>query len=427
MPPARLTRRSESLWSVAHAAGQRKAAATGVYSPAVRQALTPDEFAELVGLPPDEVERYRSLGLLDPEDDGLLDDVDLVRLDFVRHRLVRDTYTPESLAAAIREGRVESMYGKRLFAAGPPITLEEAAARTGLEADELRELTSTLGFSWGLRGSDVELLEVLRVARDSGLPWEAILGATRVLGDSLRRIADAEIRIVHVYVHERLTAAGASRDEVERLIAGIERNLAPLIDPMLRWLHQEYLIEALIEDAFFHLTDEQTGARDLGSVEVTIAFVDVAAFTALAEASGDDAAMLVLDRIDGIVRPLLVERDGKLVKQVGDGFMLAFRDPAAAVQFAVATQAELDRYADLPAIRVGINSGPALYRTGDYLGGAVNVASRVAASAMPGQILLTEPVATAASKAGIEVEDIGVRVMRGVDDPLPLYRVRPPR
>jgi adenylate cyclase len=388
--------------------------------------MTPDEFADLVvGLPRDEVERYRSLGLLDPEDDGLLDDVDLVRLDFVRHRLTQDMYTPEGLAAAIQEGRVESMYGRRLFEADSPITLEEAATRMGLEPDQLRELRSAVGFPVGLRGSDVEILEALRVARDSGLPWEAILGATRVIGDSLRRIADTEIRVVHVYMHERLTSAGASEEEVEQLISGIEQNLAPLMDPMLRRLLGEYLLEAMMEDAFFHLTGGARRAEVLGSVEVTIAFVDVASFTALAEARGDDAAMLVLDRIDTIVRSLLVERDGKLVKQVGDGFMLAFRDPAAAVQFAVATQAELARNPEMPAIRVGINAGPALYRTGDYIGSAVNVASRVATAAMAGQILLTEPVATAAAKGGIKVEEVGVRVMRGVDDPIPLYRVRP--
>ena len=387
--------------------------------------MTSDEFANLVGLSRGEVETYRSLGLLDPEQDGLLDDVDLVRLYFVHHRLAQDVYSPESLAAAIREGRVESMYGRRLFEAGSPLGLNEAAARVGLEADQLRQLTSALGFSWGVRESDVEILEVLRVARDAGLPWEAILGFTRVLGDSLRRIADSEIRLVHVYIHERLMAAGASEEEVERLIDGIELNLAPLMDPMLQWLHREYLLEASIEDAFFHLTDSETQARELGSVEATIAFVDIASFTALAEASGDDAAMHVLDQIDTIVRSLLVERDGKLVKQVGDGFMLAFRDPAAAVQFAIATQAELGRDPELPAIRVGINTGPALYRTGDYLGNAVNIASRVVTSAMPGQILLTEPVATAASKAGIQIEELGVRMMRGVDNPLALYRVTP--
>ena len=388
--------------------------------------MTPDEFSDLVGLSLGEVERYRALGLLDPEDDGLLDDLDLVRLDFVRHRLAQDGYDPESLATAIRDGRVESMYGRRLFEASSPLGLDEAAGRTGLEPDQLRQLTSALGFSWsGLHESDMDILEILRVARDAGLPWEAILGVTRVVGDSLRRIADTEIRVVHVYIHERLMAAGASEEEVEQLISGIEQNLAPLMNPMIQRLHSEYLLEAMMEDAFFHLADSDTQARELGSVEATIAFVDIASFTALAEASGDDTAMDVLDRIDTTVRPLLVEHDGKLVKQVGDGFMLAFRDPADAVQFAVATQTELARDPDLPAIRVGINTGPALYRTGDYLGGAVNVASRVVNSAMPGQILLTDPVATAASKAGIEVEELGVRMMRGVDEPLALYRVRP--
>ena len=55
----------------------------------------------------------------------------------------------------------------------------------------------------------------------------------------------------------------------------------------------------------------------------------------------------------------------------------------------------------------------------------MNVASRVVNSAMPGQILLTERVANAASAAGVEVDAVGVRMMRGVDEPIALYRVRP--
>jgi adenylate cyclase len=393
---------------------------------AVRQAMTPDEFADLVGLSRDEVERYQTLGLLDPEDDGRLDDVDLVRLEVIRHHVRHGGHDPETLAAAIRDGRVQTMYGGQLFETGSPIPLEDAAARAGLEPDQLRQLLAALGFSWqNLREADVRIFEVLQAARDAGLPWEAILGVTRTLGDSLRRIADTEIRVVHVYIHERMMAEGASEDEVEQLIFGIEQNLAPLMDPMLQHLHQQYLLESVIEDAFFHLSESEQRAEELGSVETTIAFVDIASFTALAETSGDDMAIRVLDRIDTIVRPLLVEHDGKLVKQVGDGFMLVFRNPAAAVRLAVATQAELARDPDLPAIRVGVNTGPALYRTGDYLGSAVNVASRVVNAAMPGQILLTEPVAKAASNDGIPVEEVGVRMMRGVDDPLALYRVRP--
>jgi adenylate cyclase len=390
--------------------------------------MTPDEFAELVGwLSLEEVETYRSHGLLDPENDGLLDDIDLVRLHVIRHHIDHRGHDPESLAAAVREGRIESMFGSQLFEAGAPLPLDDAAARAGLEEDQVSQLLAALGFpSNNLRDEDPEVIfAVLAAAQEAGLPWEAILGVTRTLGDSMRRIADAEIRVVHTYIHERLTAEGASQEEVQDLIFGIEQNLAPLMDPLLQRLHREYLLEATIEDAFFHLSASEQQAAALGSVETTIAFVDIASFTALAEASGDDTAIQVLDRIDAVVRPLLVEHDGKVVKQVGDGFMLAFRDPANAVRFAVATQAELAQDPELPAIRVGINTGPALYRTGDYLGGAVNVASRVVNGAMPGQILLTEPVAKAASNAGIPVEEVGMRMMRGVDEPLALYRVKP--
>jgi adenylate cyclase len=392
----------------------------------VRQATTPDEFSDLVGLPVAEVEKYRALGLLDPEGDGLLDDVDFMRFRVVRRYVDHLGFEPESLAAAIREGRVETPYGGHLFDTAPPLSVDDAAGQTGLEPDELRQLAAALGLPWSnLHEHDVsELFAVPRAARDAGLPWEAILGVTRVLGDSLRRIAEAQIRAVHVYIHERLMAEGFPDEEVERQILGMEA-LIPLTDLSIRRLYRQYLIEALTEDAFLHLGEPGQQTADLGSVEATIAFLDIASFTALAEAGGDHVAMRALDRIDAIVRPLVVEHDGKVVKQVGDGFMLAFRDPSAAVRFSMAAQSELARGPDLPAIRVGINAGPVLYRAGDYIGSAVNVASRVVSSAMPSQILLTEPVANAASKTGIEVEELGVRVMRGVDDPLALYRVKP--
>ena len=388
--------------------------------------MKPEEFADLVGLPLETVQSYRSLGLLDPEDDGLLDDVDIMRVRVVRRYVEHVGFDPESLAAGIRDGTIETPYGGQLFDTAPPLSADDAAARAGLEPDQLRQLTAALGLpSSNLSEQDVtELFTVPRVALETGLPWDAVLGVTRVLGDSLRRIAEAQIRAVHVYIHERLTAEGFSQEEVEQHILGME-NLIPLTDSLLRRLYRQYLVEALIEDAFLHLAEPERAAGSSGSVEATIAFLDIASFTTLTETGGDDAAMRILDRIDDIVRPLVVDRGGKVVKQVGDGFMLAFRDPAAAVQFAIETQAELTRDPDLPAIRVGINTGPALYRTGDYLGGAVNVASRVVNGAMPGQILLTEPVANAANKAGIPVEEVGVRMMRGVDEPLALYRVKP--
>ena len=76
-----------------------------------------------------------------------------------------------------------------------------------------------------------------------------------------------------------------------------------------------------------------------------------------------------------------------------------------------------------PALRIGINTGPVLYRVGDYVGNTVNIASRISAVAMPNQIIVTESVAKEAEAAGLTVTSAGVRMLRGIEEPVELYRV----
>ena len=77
---------------------------------------------------------------------------------------------------------------------------------------------------------------------------------------------------------------------------------------------------------------EPVGGR--GAVDATIVFIDVESFTALTETHGDQAAIDVMTRVESLVRSLALDRDGKVVKTIGDALMLAFRDPSAAASFA---------------------------------------------------------------------------------------------
>jgi YHS domain-containing protein len=72
---------------------------------------------------------------------------------------------------------------------------------------------------------------------------------------------------------------------------------------------------------------------------------------------------------------------------------------------------------------MAINYGPVVFRLGDYFGNTVNIASRIASMAASGEILITEAVARAAERAGVPVESAGVRIARGVTEPLTLWRV----
>jgi class 3 adenylate cyclase len=187
-------------------------------------------------------------------------------------------------------------------------------------------------------------------------------------------------------------------------------------------MYDVYMSRALARHARAHLEPRDEDAPS-GSLRATILFVDLALFSSLADVHGDEEAMRVIDRFDQSVREYSLKHDGRLVKQIGDEFMLVFGAASDAVRFAVELHETMSRIERFVALRTGMHSGSVLYRLGDYYGAAVNVAARIASMAMPNAILVTEPVAKAAADDGIDVEEIGVRGLRGMEDPIPLYRV----
>jgi len=274
---------------------------------------------------------------------------------------------------------------------------------------------------WFLEG-DLRMLEGFKLIAGSGMPPEATIEGARVFGDTLRRLAETLARLVHVHVHERLIEQGVPEEEVIRRIHGLQQAALPLLDGIVERVFHEHLLQADIEDAHVHLVDtDVAGGR--GSVEAAIVFIDVESFTTLTEIKGDQAAIDVMSRIDTLVRSLALERDGKVVKAIGDALMLAFRDVRSAVSFASAVHDAAQRDPDLPGLRIGIHCGPAVYRAGDYVGTTVNLASRVTGTGTAGQTVLTEAVAERLGDAA-SVEPLGVRVLRGAERPVALFRLR---
>ena len=125
-----------------------------------------------------------------------------------------------------------------------------------------------------------------------------------------------------------------------------------------------------------------------GQVRVAIAFVDLSGFTSLAEAMGDEMAAGVLERFSQLVHEAVSHWDGRVVKQIGDAFMLVFAETRSAVACAVEIELRTAREAQFPAVRSGMHCGHVLYREGDYLGTSVNVA----AEAERHQVLVTGAV-----------------------------------
>jgi adenylate cyclase len=389
----------------------------------MRAPMSPDEFAELVGIPADDINAWTELELLDPAGRGRFDELDMLRVMAIRHYVALG-YTPESFAEALRSGDVEVRLGEYLYPGGRELSVDEAAEELGIEADALRKLRTALGFTReSFLEQDLELLRGFNVMTEAGMPFEAVLEGARVFGDSLRRLAETETRLVHVHMHERMEEEGTDEPDILRQIDQLQAAVLPLLDSIVERVHHEHLLLASIEDAYVHLVDtDAPGGR--GSVDATIAFVDVESFTQLTEAEGDEAALEAMTRVESLLRDLALTHEGKVVKQIGDALMLAFRDPADAVRFVKQLGRRAVSEDSMPRLRIGLHCGPAIYRGGDYLGKTVNVASRVAGQATAGEALMTEVIADRVGD-GAALEPVGVRVLRGVEEPLALYRLRP--
>jgi YHS domain-containing protein len=102
--------------------------------------------------------------------------------------------------------------------------------------------------------------------------------------------------------------------------------------------------------------------------------------------------------------------------------MLRTEQASRAVELALRIASDVGEQHGSPAVRVGINTGAAIERGGDWFGGTVNVAARVAGAAAGGQVLLTESTREAAGRLdSIELLPRGRRTLRNVSEPVLLY------
>ena len=163
-------------------------------------------------------------------------------------------------------------------------------------------------------------------------------------------------------------------------------------------------------------------SNDSPSQERTFAFVDLAGFTALTEAHGDQEAVQQIDRFVELTRSSLDSGD-QLVKCMGDAVMLCFNGPDAALACIVRLLNGCQDLENFPMPRAGLHHGPAIKKDDDWFGATVNLAARVTGQAHGGQALGTTPIARAASAQTISVTELGCFTLRNIAQRVELYEL----
>jgi adenylate cyclase len=334
----------------------------------------------------------------------------------------------EDLKEAGREGKLAFGFTEELFSGSrESYSIEQAAAETGLEPELVERILVILGTPKGQRELSREDLAALRhCARvlAAGFPLVAFLQLVRVYAQSMRRIADAEVRLFHLYVHEPLIRDAVPELEMAEEMGELAGDILPLAAPLTDYLHQRYLRFFVEQDVVGHMESGSamdTAEIELGHIHVTFCFIDLTGFTRYTEEEGDIEALDVVENfVTGVESTL--PREATIVKTIGDEVMVVSPDPASLTEWAVDF---LSRFPQRPQPRVGIHYGDAVYRDGDYFGSQVNLAHRVVNRALAGEVLVTDAVCEAiAASESLRFEPIGEVSLKGFPTPTELFVVR---
>ncbi len=168
----------------------------------------------------------------------------------------------------------------------------------------------------------------------------------------------------------------------------------------------------------------QTAVR---TVEGAIAFTDLSGFTEFCALRGDEATIGLLSMYESALLEGIGSR-GRVVKALGDGFMVWFGDACDAIESCMVLQQRFEDMTfddDFPLwVRIGVHYGQPIAYGDDLVGHDVNVAARIVDLAAPGEVLVSQACTDVVKRPpdGIEFEEVGPVVMKGIPEAITLFR-----
>src|SRR5947209_4955205 len=394
---------------------------------AASSSLTLAEAARQAGVRPQTLKRWADTGVI-PDHDGKRDGWRPAAVAHAKivNRLRERGHSLQQIRRAGAEGRLAYAFIEELFPDhGPHYSLKQASRETGLTEALLERMWLAVGFPRSelesVSEEDMQALRYIASVLDAGFPLVAFLQLIRVYGQAISRIAEAETRLFHLYVHEPLMRDGVPGLEMAEEMDTLARDLLPLASPLMDFIHQRFLQHFLQQDVVGHMEMDLTEAEELGRVRVAIAFADLAGYTRYTEEAGEEEAVSTVEHFIDVVTDTLPDA-ARVVKTIGDEVMIVGQDIQALTDWAVGFQR---LYNERPTPRIGIHVGVVLYRDGDYFGREVNLAARVVARARGGEVIVTDSVIDAITTSDwLSFEPIGEVKLKGFDTPRALCRAQ---
>ena len=307
---------------------------------------------------------------------------------------------------------------------GTLVSAREISKSTGIELGMVQRLQRAVGLpriddpdAALLPRADADAIRHAKSLLEFGYDPEDVVAVMRVLVENLGHAA----ALMREAALKALLRPGSSEIELaqatEQMAVAAAPMLGPMMDDLLR-LELRHAFELEAVNAAERAAGSLPGARP-----VTAAFADLAGFTQLGEALSAEELERVASRLADLAHDVAVT-PVQFVKSIGDAVMLVCWDAAPLLQ-AMLDLADAAAANHLPALRIGLASGAAVTRAGDWFGRPVNLASRVTASARPGTVLVADSTRDAVGNvANIDWISVGARRLKGVSAEVKLFRAQ---
>ena len=360
---------------------------------------------------------FEALGLLD----GLEGEARQERAELIEWLLERG-FSLEHIRESVAAPLMLPAY-RVLGDDGQLVSAREVCESTGVELELLQRLQRAVGLpriddpdAAVLPRADAEAVSRAKFFLDLGYEPDDAVAVMRVLVESLSHAA----AMMREAALKTLLRPGFSEVELaqasEELAVEAAPMLGPLMDDLIRLeLRHSFEMEAVT-------AAERAAGLLPGARPVTVAFADLAGFTRLGEALPPEDLERVASRLAELAHDVATA-PVRFVKSIGDAVMLVSFE-ASPLLAAVLDLAEAAAAYDLPRLRIGVASGCAVTRAGDWFGSPVNIASRVTGAARPGTVLVAESTRDAVANAGgFDWSPVGTRRLKGVSGEVKLFRV----
>jgi adenylate cyclase len=328
---------------------------------------------------------------------------------------VREAFSPMLLATRRAMGDDGSLVSAR-----------QISEATGLDLELLERLMRAVGLpriddpdAVVLLKSDGQAFANTKQFLDLGIAPDQIVLVTQVLAEGLQRAAD----VMRYAALAAVLRPGATELDTAKASEALIERVAPMLGPMIEDTLRLQLMH-IVETEAVTTSERAEGLPLPGARLVTIAFADLVGFTRLGEAVPPEDLEKLAHRLADLAREVAVP-PVRYVKSIGDEVMLVSSDPVAMLDAVLDLLDATEVDADFPRLRVGLATGMAVSRAGDWFGNSVNLASRVTGAARPGAILVSESTYDAIGEVDqVSWSFAGARRLKNIKDEVKLFRAR---